>query len=61
MRGADALIIMTEWQQYRRPEWSRVEAGLQKSILFDGRNLFRPSRMREAGFEDYPTGLEPVR
>ena len=59
--GADALIIMTEWQQYRRPEWSRVEAGLQKSILFDGRNLFRPSRMREAGFEYYPIGMEQVR
>ncbi len=59
--GADALIIMTEWQQYRRPEWSRVQAGLQNSILFDGRNLFRPSRMREAGFEYYPIGMEQVR
>lgn len=59
--GADALIIMTEWQQYRRPEWSRVQAGLQKPILFDGRNLFRPSRMREAGFEYYPIGMEQVR
>jgi len=59
--GADALIIMTEWQQYRRPEWSRVQAGLKNSILFDGRNLFKPSRMREAGFEYYPIGMEQVR
>jgi len=52
---------MTEWQQYRRPEWSRVQAGLKNSILFDGRNLFKPSRMREAGFEYYPIGMEQVR
>jgi len=60
-QGADALIIMTEWQQYRRPEWNRVEAGLQEPIVFDGRNLFRPSSMRDAGFEYYPIGMEQVR
>jgi len=60
-QGADALIIMTEWQQYRRPEWSRVEAGLQEPIVFDGRNLFRPNSMRDAGFEYYPIGMEQVR
>jgi len=60
-QGADALIIVTEWQQYRRPDWSRVKAGLQEPVLFDGRNLFRPSRMRELGFEYYPIGMEQVR
>jgi UDPglucose 6-dehydrogenase len=59
-QGADALIIMTEWHQYRRPEWSRVEAGLREPIVFDGRNLFQPNRMREAGFEYYPIGMEQV-
>ncbi len=59
-QGADALIIMTEWHQYRRPEWSRVEAGLREPIVFDGRNLFQPSRMRDAGFEYYPIGMEQV-
>ncbi len=60
-QGADALIIMTEWHQYSRPEWSRVEKGLREPIVFDGRNLFQPSRMREAGFEYYPIGMEQVR
>ena len=59
-QGADALIIITEWHQYRRPEWSRVEAALREPVVFDGRNLFQPSRMREAGFEYYPIGMEQV-
>lgn len=59
-QGADALIIMTEWHQYRRPEWSRVKACLREPIVFDGRNLFQPGRMREAGFEYYPIGMEQV-
>ncbi|MFQ5528882.1 MAG: UDP-glucose dehydrogenase family protein [Gemmatimonadota bacterium] len=58
--GADALIVATEWHQYRRPDWTRVAAGLRTPIVFDGRNLFRPARMREAGFEYYPIGREQV-
>lgn len=59
--GADALIVVTEWQQYRRPDWSRVAELLEASIVFDGRNLFRPERMRSEGFEYYPIGREQVR
>ena len=58
---ADALIVVTEWLQYRRPNWDRVASLLARRIVFDGRNLFRPDRMRDAGFEYYPIGREQVR
>jgi len=60
-RDADALIVVTEWQQYRRPDWSRLSGLLEAPIVFDGRNLFRPERMRAEGFEYYPIGREQVR
>ena len=49
--GADALIILTEWKQYRRPDFDRVRALLAKPVIIDGRNLFSPEKMRELGFE----------
>lgn len=57
---ADALVFVTEWQQYRRPDWSRVENAMQRKVVFDGRNLFEPWRMRRLGFEYYPIGREQV-
>ena len=49
--GADALIILTEWKPYRRPDFDRVRALLAKPVIIDGRNLFSPEKMRELGFE----------
>jgi UDPglucose 6-dehydrogenase len=51
LRGADALIILTEWKLYRHPDLERVHSLLAKPIIFDGRNLFSPVRLRELGFE----------
>ncbi|MFQ5889764.1 MAG: UDP-glucose dehydrogenase family protein [Gemmatimonadota bacterium] len=59
--GADALILVTEWLQYRRPDWDRLARALRSRIVFDGRNLFEPGRMRREGFEYYPIGREQVR
>lgn len=53
---ADALLIVTEWLQYRRPDWSTVAEQLKTPVLFDGRNLFDPERMRDTGFSYYPIG-----
>ena len=58
--GADALIVATEWLQYRRPDWSSIGARLRRRIVFDGRNLFDPERMTELGFEYYPVGRRQV-
>ncbi len=48
--GADALIILTEWKPYRRPDFERIRSLLARPLIFDGRNLFRPEKMRELGF-----------
>jgi UDPglucose 6-dehydrogenase len=49
--GADALLILTEWQPYRRPDFQRLRELLRAPVIFDGRNLYDPGKMRELGFE----------
>ncbi|MBI4543849.1 MAG: UDP-glucose/GDP-mannose dehydrogenase family protein [Gemmatimonadetes bacterium] len=49
--GADALVILTEWKPYRRPDFQRMRALMRQPVIFDGRNLFEPLRMQELGFE----------
>ncbi len=50
LRGADALTIVTEWSQFKAPDFDVMRSLLQAPVIFDGRNLFDPSRMRERGF-----------
>ncbi len=59
-KGAHALLIVTEWLQYRRPNWSAVSRQLERPVVFDGRNLFEPKRMRAQGFDYFPIGRQPV-
>jgi UDPglucose 6-dehydrogenase len=47
--GADALIIVTEWKAYRSPNLARLKALMKSPLIFDGRNLYEPATMREAG------------
>ena len=56
LEGADALAIVTEWNEYRNPDFDRIKALLKKPLIFDGRNLYEPHRMRDAGFEYFPIG-----
>lgn len=58
--GADALIVVTEWLQYRRPDWARVAGQLNDAIVFDGRNVYDLDKMSDAGFEYYSIGRESV-
>ena len=51
LEDADALIILTEWKPYRTPDFQRMRHLMREPIIFDGRNLFDPRRMRELGFE----------
>lgn len=48
--GADALLVVTEWNEYRRPNFKDLKARLKQPVIFDGRNVFNPVRMREMGF-----------
>uniref|UniRef100_A0A831UBG2 UDP-glucose 6-dehydrogenase n=1 Tax=Geobacter metallireducens TaxID=28232 RepID=A0A831UBG2_GEOME len=50
LKGADALAIITEWNEYRNPDFERISASLTAPVIFDGRNLYNPRRMREIGF-----------
>jgi len=54
--GADALVIVTEWKEFRSPDFDDIKRRLKAPVIFDGRNLYDPVRMREAGFEYFPIG-----
>ena len=54
--GADALLILTEWKPYRRPDFQRMRTLVRQPVIFDGRNLFEPARMRDLGFEYVSVG-----
>jgi UDPglucose 6-dehydrogenase len=48
--GADALAIVTEWNEFRNPDFGYIKAKMKRPVIFDGRNLYEPQRMRELGF-----------
>ena len=48
--GADALVIVTDWNEYRHPDLKRIKATLKRPIVVDGRNLYDPAKMRSLGF-----------
>ena len=54
--GADALFVVTEWNDFRRPDFARLKAALKAPVVFDGRNIYDPSRMRELGFTYFGIG-----
>ncbi len=58
--GADALVIHTEWNPYRRPDFDRMKAEMAQPLVFDGRNLYDPQRMGERGFEYHSVGRAVV-
>ena len=51
LEDADALVIVTEWNEFRRPDFDKIKSLLKKSVIMDGRNLFDPKKMAEMGFE----------
>ncbi|NNG16704.1 MAG: UDP-glucose/GDP-mannose dehydrogenase family protein [Gemmatimonadales bacterium] len=61
VEGADALVVMTDWLEYRRPSLERIKTLLKTPLVFDSRNLYRLERMRELGFTYYPLGRETVK
>jgi UDPglucose 6-dehydrogenase len=56
LQGADALVICTEWKNFRAPNFELIKEKLNTNALFDGRNMFEPSRMAEKGFAYYCIG-----
>ncbi len=56
LEGADALAIITEWKEFRSPNFQRVKEALRSPAIFDGRNLYEPAEVRQYGLEYYPIG-----
>src|SRR3954467_2691315 len=56
LEGADALAIVTEWQEFRSPDFAAIKKALKTPAVFDGRNLYDPAALRAQGLEYYPIG-----
>jgi len=54
--GAEALFLVTEWNEFRQPDFARIKAAMKQPVLFDGRNIWNPKRVRELGFTYYGVG-----
>ena len=60
LAGADALIILTEWNVFRHPNFQRIRSLLKQPVIFDGRNLYEPTLMKALDFRYYSIGRRPV-
>ncbi|MBI5048550.1 MAG: UDP-glucose/GDP-mannose dehydrogenase family protein [Deltaproteobacteria bacterium] len=56
LKGADALVIITEWNEFRRPNFEKVKNLMKNPVIFDGRNIYDPKEMRSLGFTYYGIG-----
>jgi UDPglucose 6-dehydrogenase len=56
LQGADALVVVTEWKQFRSPDFQKLRAALSDAVIFDGRNLYDPAEVEAAGIAYYGIG-----
>ncbi|HSX63853.1 MAG TPA: UDP-glucose/GDP-mannose dehydrogenase family protein [Pseudoxanthomonas sp.] len=56
LEGVDALVVVTEWKQFRSPDFGRLKTALRDAVVFDGRNLYEPSEVEAAGIAYYGIG-----
>ena len=61
LHGADALVVVTEWNEYRNPDFERIRAELSQPLIFDGRNIYDPGMMARYKFEYYSVGRPALR
>jgi UDPglucose 6-dehydrogenase len=60
LEGADALLIVTEWPQFRTPDFERMDSLLKNKVIFDGRNLYELNQMQELGYTYYSIGRQTI-
>ncbi len=58
LQGADALLLVTEWREFRVPDWDRVKTALKQPIVFDGRNIYSGRELRAQGFQYAGIGVK---
>lgn len=56
LQNADALVVITDWHEYRNPDFDRIKSALKQPLIVDGRNLYKPGRMQESGIRYIPLG-----
>ncbi|MDJ0807708.1 MAG: UDP-glucose/GDP-mannose dehydrogenase family protein [Gammaproteobacteria bacterium] len=56
LEGADALVVVTEWQLFRSPDFTRIKQSLKQPVIFDGRNIYDPAHLQRDGFSYYAIG-----
>jgi len=60
VNGSDALVLLTEWDIYKQPDFERLKSLLKRAVIFDGRNQYSPSEMKRNGFKYYSIGRPDV-
>ena len=58
LEGADGLAIVTEWQEFRRPDFELMRRLMRSPVVFDGRNLYEPRSLADLGFTYYAIGRQ---
>jgi len=56
LKGSDGLIVVTEWLEYREPDFEKIKSALNRPVVFDGRNVYNPQKMRDMGFDYFCIG-----
>jgi UDPglucose 6-dehydrogenase len=56
LEGADALLVVTEWQEFKVPKFTYIEKALKEKVIFDGRNIYDPGQMKDFGYTYYGIG-----
>ncbi len=60
LQDADALIVVTEWMEFRKPDFEIIKKLMKTNTIFDGRNIYKPEQMKELGFNYFSIGRKPV-
>ena len=58
LKGADCLAVVTEWNEFRRPDFARMRSLMASPVVFDGRNIYESAQMRQNGFTYYSIGRQ---
>jgi UDPglucose 6-dehydrogenase len=61
LKAADALILVTEWDEFRHPDFAKMKSLMKSPVIFDGRNIYDPGQMKEEGFVYYAMGRPAIR
>ena len=61
LTGSDALLILTEWNEFRNPDFTRMKSLMKESVIFDGRNLFEGKQTKKYGFVHYSIGKAVIK